>query len=244
MSDFDREALVAAANGGHEEQGGKAFWVMVIALPILGLLAGAVFMTMPSKSTPTIIAETPAEAEQPSVQVAESTGPAEVKTPVLDKARAEAKKLLANSYSDQIDKYQAVNLSFMECSRILQYKVISNTQSNYRKRNQDTYKRLIELRSAEWKSKRGERRAEAQRQNDKMMFQAMTGQLPGEALKRQREFHQAMAEAEALANQPKVRKTSPEVLALLGGEPDLRTCSKFNADMQRAKYDLKIEENS
>jgi hypothetical protein len=244
MAEFDREALVAAANGGQDKQGGNAFWAIVIALPMLGLLAGGVFLTMPSKSSNMIVVEAPTPTETEVVEAADTSAPKKVETPVLDKAKAEAKRLMANSYSDQIDKYQAVNMSLMYCSRVLQYKVISNTQSNYRKRNKDKYERLIELRSAEWKSKRGERRAEAQREADKMMFQAMTGQLPAEALKRQREFQQGMLEAQALSKQPQVRTTPTEVLALLGGEPDLKTCSKLNANLQRGTFDVKIEENT
>lgn len=241
MAEFDREALVAAANGGQSEGNNNVFWVLVIALPILGLLAGGVFMTMPSKNNAVVIAETEPSAD---VQVVEAKATAPSKTPMLDKAKAEAKAMMANSYSDQIDRYSAVSLSFMECSRILPYKTANNALSNYRQRNEAKHERLQALRAAEWKAGRADRRKQHQKEVDKMMFQAMTGQLPGEALKRQAEFTQMMAELEQSSNEPYVRKTSPEVLALLGGEPDLKTCSKFNANIQRGAYDLKVEENS
>jgi hypothetical protein len=241
MAEFDREALVAAANGGQSKSNNNVFWVLVIALPILGLLAGGVFMTMPSKNGSVIIAEDDQPAD---IQVAEAQAAEPSATPMLDKARAQTKILMANSYSDQIDRYSAVRMAYSECARILPYKTISNAHSNYRQRNEAKFERLQALRAAEWKAGRADRRKQRQKENDKMMFQAMTGQLPGEALKRQAEFTQMMAELERSSSEPYVRTTPPAVLALLGGEPDLKTCSKFNASLQRGTFDLKVEENS
>ncbi|MEO1643131.1 MAG: hypothetical protein AAFR74_07320, partial [Pseudomonadota bacterium] len=107
--------------------------------------------------------------------------------------------------------------------------------------------KLQAIKSAEWKSGRSERRRKVQQANNEMMVGLFTGETQMMALERSFEFQRMAREAEqnkGLPSQPKVRKTPPEILTLLGGEPDLAKCTKFRIDVQRGKHDIEFESRS
>lgn len=236
MSDFDREALVAAANAGQDNDNTVGFWALVISLPIIGVAIGAYFMTGSShQSTPA-----PFEISQP----APSGDIVPIDTDLEDGVVVSVDYELTIddqpwSASTEMARYQIVTRAISECSRPGNFGY--ELMSAFRNKNAEPFEKLRAIKSAEWKAGRSERRREFQRANNEMMVGLFTGETQMKALEQSFEMQRMLQEMEESAGQPRVRKTDPAVLALLGGEPDLATCSKLKADVQRGRHDIKFE---
>ncbi|MEM1037317.1 MAG: hypothetical protein AAGI14_11215 [Pseudomonadota bacterium] len=236
MSDFDREALVAAANAGQDNDDTVGFWAMVISLPIIGVAIGAYFMTGSSHQS------TPAPFE--------ITEPAPSSDVILSDADLKDGVVVSVDYDLTIDeqpwsaslemaRYQIVMRGISECS--LPGKYSYDMMSAFRNKNAESFEKLRAIKTAEWKAGRSERQREFQRANNEMMVGLFTGETQMKAIEQSFEMQRMLQDMEESAGQPTVRKTDPAVLALLGGEPDLAKCSKLKADVQRGRHDIKFE---
>lgn len=225
MSDFDRDALVAAATAEQGNSGNLMFWGAVIALPLIGLAVGAFFMTSsPAQTSPMDIA---------SVEVSEDEA-----LPQQAAAQPVAKVAQAWSADAEMARYNTVRLSMGECGKVMDSEAAFKAQYDFGTRNAERFEKLQAIQSAEWKAGRSDRRKKIQRANNEMVLKAVTGQLQHEVMNDVMEFERQMAMAEASAGQPWVRKTDPAIVAFLGGEPDLAKCSKLQIELQRGEHDI------
>ena len=226
MADFDREALVAAAEGAQSDKSGMMFWGLVIALPIIGLVAGMTFLSgEPKAPAPITLSETAApELETVTVEAAQETLPA----------------VAVWSADAEMTRYTTVRSAISACSTVMDSSLIYDSRRKFVDYNAPQFEKLRAIKQAEYKARAGERRAAATRANNKMLLQAVTGQASGEALSRMSEFTNLMQEMEDMSGQPYVHKTAPEVLIFFGGEPTLGLCSKLRSELPRGTHNIKF----
>lgn len=248
MSDFDREALVAAANAGQKQDSNLGFYSAVAALPIIGITIGAFFMTgAPNQApgAPYAVAEQAAPAVEPvkvAAQKPQSLGEellADMETRAGLRAPEEGAPWSASA---EMGRYSIASRAIMECKSAgnFEYKILSN----FRTKNAEAFDKLQAIKSAEWKAGRSDRMRKVEQANNEMMVGLLTGQTQKKALEMSFEFEEMSRNLELHADQPRIKKTDPAVLALLGGEPDLAKCTKLKIAIQRGSHDIRFENRS
>lgn len=251
MSDFDREALVAAANAGQKQDSNLGFYGAVAALPIIGIAIGAFFMTSAPKQAPAApyaVAEQAAPETEPTVVAAaqsQSLGEEVLADAQIQAGLRAPEEGAPWSAAAEMGRYSIARRSLMECGRVANFDY--SVTRNFTTKNAEAYEKLQAIKSAEWKAGRSDRRRKVQQANNEMMVGLFTGETQMKALEMSFEHQRMMKEMEAsrgLPGQPTVRKTDPAVLALLGGEPDLAKCTKLKIDIQRGKHDIAFENRS
>ena len=247
MAEFDREALVAATTAEQSNNGNLAFWGAVIALPLIGVAVGAFFMTSGNQpAAPYDIAEQEAPSQNVQVATAEAE-PQSLGEEILADAQVQAgmRAPVAGaswSASAEMGRYTIVRRSLMACAKVGSFDV--KMHNNFAKKNSEAFEKLQAIKSAEWKAGRSDRRKKMIQANNQMMVGLVTGETQMKALEMSAEFQNMQREMENMSGQPRVRKTDPQVLALLGGEPDLAKCSKLKIEVQRGKHDISFEKRS
>ncbi len=232
MAGFDRDALAAAAAGTQSNNDGKLFWALVIALPLIGIVVGLAFL--PGGSKP------PAPMVLGAVDSPQASAPAIEETPetAMDVAERPA---LVWSADAQMERYTTARQAMLACTSVMDYGTAYNVWRNFNDRNAVRFERLHEIKQAEYKAGAGARRDTLQRANNRMVLGMITGRSQAEALGRFGEMANLMQDMEDMQGQSRVRQTPPEILAFLGGEPNLRVCSKLSAELQRGQHDIVFE---
>ena len=232
MGDFDRDALVAAANANGQTDSQIGFWAVVIALPIIGAAIGGYFLVSEPKATstvPSVIA---------SIETDDTSKPLNEEIVVV--AEPQTEDVESWSASAELERYSIARRALMECGRVgnFEYEV----SSRFTKKNLEAYEKLRAIKSAEIKAGRLERHRQFQQANNEMMVGLLTGETQMKALKQTIEMQRMMAEMDAARQNPhpRVRQIDPDVLAFIGGKPDLAKCTKLKIDVQRGRHDIKF----
>ncbi|MEM7493280.1 MAG: hypothetical protein AAF296_07850 [Pseudomonadota bacterium] len=236
MGDFDRDALVAATNANGQKDNQLGFWAVVVALPIIGAMIGGYLLVSEPKAgsvaSPVIVSvETDSTSES-------------LDGKVLASVEASDEDVESWSASAELERYSIARRALMECGRVgnFDYEV----SSRFTNKNAEAYEKLRTIRSAEIKAGRSERHRQAQQANNEMMVGLLTGETQMRALKQSIEMQQMLAEMDAARQnpQPRVRQIDPNVLTLIGGEPDLAKCTKLKIDVQRGRHDITFKTRS
>ena len=223
MADFDREALVAAAEGAQSDKSGMMFWGLVIALPIIGLVAGMTFLSSGPKAPAPIILSEAAAPELETVTVQETL-------PAVAIWSADA----------EMTRYTTVRSAISACSTVMDSSLIYDSRRKFVDYNAPQFEKLRAIKQAEYKAGAGQRRANLQREHNRMLLKTITGQAQADAMSQFSEMANLMNDMESASGQPYVRTTSPEVLIFFGGEPTLGLCSKLRSELPRGTHNIKF----
>lgn len=237
MSDFDREALVAAANAGQAKDSNLGFYAAVVALPIVGIAIGVYFMTSapkPASAAPYQIAEQADPDGQTATAVKVRQEPRSLGEDLVADARISVGLRAPDegapwSASAEMGRYSIARRAIMECSKVGNFDY--SITRNFTTKNAEAFEKLQAIKSAEWKAGRSDRRRKIQQANNEMMVGLFTGETQMKALEMSLEFEKMQRDAELSQGQARVRKTDPQIVALLGGEPDLAKCTKLKIDV-------------
>ncbi|MEO1643113.1 MAG: hypothetical protein AAFR74_07230, partial [Pseudomonadota bacterium] len=121
MSNFDREALVAAASAGQKQDSNIGFYGAVAALPIIGIAVGAFFMTSSPKQAPApyaVAEQTKPEPVKVAAQNPQSLGEEIVADMEIQAGIRAPEEGAPWSASAEMGRYSVARRTLMACSRV------------------------------------------------------------------------------------------------------------------------------
>ncbi len=217
MAGFDRDALVASAQ--KQSGGGKGFWVAVCALPVAGVAAGF-FLLGPSGGP-----------DRDGIDI--SAGPKFASAPKTTPAKANTSqpatvKAAGLSARAQLRQYSMVNRTLSHCASTGPSEHYYKASASYRDVNAAKLIELAEM--AQTEPPEHDLSAfdmEISTNPAKIMVQGLTGQIAVNALQRQAQFTEMMADVERQQD------------GYLGKAPSTTECTQFRNDVIMGKYNLK-----
>lgn len=219
MGDFDRDAIVARtkSTGG----GGKAFWIAVAALPVIGVAVGLSFSG--------ISGGTGRGAADAGITQSAQTRPAETARPVLDEtSAAEEGPVYTFSAHAELDRYRMTLATLKTCGGGYNPEPhYAKAIANYISLNRPAHDALL-VKARNEPDPNEIEFAEIPETRLGVMAGAVTGSLQREAVKRMKAFEEGFDRADRLST------------GYLGKSPSPSDCQAFRNEVVMGKHNPRL----